>query len=98
MHPELLRERLAALEVITESLDRGVERRDSIRVDLAADDVSACSVSQRRPPRAGGPSRGEGGDRLLPIRPDDPNASVYVAYGWLTQLEDGLVETLLGSL
>ena len=31
------------------------------------------------------------------IRPDDPSAAAYGAYGWLTSLQGQLVDALIGS-
>jgi hypothetical protein len=97
VHPELLRERLARLDVVTESLARGVERRGSIEVLLSAEEVEAWLGVLNDTRLALGTTLGvtEDADEPTPA-PDSPEGVAYAMYHWLTWLEGDLVETLLG--
>ncbi len=97
VHPELLRERLARLDIVTESLARGVERRGAIEVVLAPEEVEAWLGVLNDARLALGTNLGvtEDPDEHT-IDPDTPEGAGYAMYHWLTWLEGDLVETLLG--
>jgi hypothetical protein len=98
VHPDLLAGRLEALDRLTATLE-GAERgrRDRVVVHLEADDVPAWLAVLNDARLALGTRLGVTDDADLgPVSPDDPNAAVVAAYGWLTYLEGELVETLLG--
>jgi hypothetical protein len=99
VHPELIRERLAALERVTSTLDAANAAGREVVADLTPDDVQAWLGVLND-------SRLALGTRLEvtehtdyeDVAPDDPLAPAYAAYGWLTYLEGELVEALLGGL
>jgi len=100
VHPELLRERLAALELVARSLDGAAEgRRGSIVAELAADDVAAWLGVLNDARLALGTRLGVTEEtELSEPDPSDPDAAGYAAYTWLTHLQGELVETLLLDL
>ncbi len=98
--PELLRQRIEAIDALTEVLANGVvDRKGRVIVDLADDEVPALL-------RVLNDARLTLGTRLdvtddtdlAEVAPDDPRAPAFMAYGWLTYLEGELVEVLLGDL
>lgn len=98
--PELLRQRLAALELVTASLEGAAPaRRGRLVVDLGEDDVAALMGVLNDARLALGTILGVTDDLdLSSIDPADPAGPAYAAYGWLTYLQGELVETLLGDL
>jgi hypothetical protein len=96
VHPELIRERLAALELVMSSL-ADAEGRSTVVADLQPDQVQAWLGVLND-------SRLALGTRLGvtehldydDVEPEDPLAPAFAAYGWLTYLEGELVEALLG--
>ncbi len=96
VHPELLRERLQALDVITGSLERGTDHRDRVRVELTPDETRAWLSVLNDARLALGTRLGITEDTdLETLDPADPNARTYLAYLWLTEIQGDLVETLL---
>jgi hypothetical protein len=93
--PDLLRQRLDALERVTASLGRARREGDWMEVELAGDDVQAW-LSVLNDTRLVLGSRlgvSEDDDRL----PADPTqAGAFQVYVWLTGVEHDLVEQLLG--
>lgn len=100
VYPELLEGRLANLERITGALDDAdTGRKDRLVVHLDPDDVQAWLAVLNDARLALGTRIGVTDDTdLTELDPDDPNAPVLAAYGWLTYLEGELVETLLGGM
>ena len=97
VYPELLRERLARLEVVTDSLARGVERRGTIEVLLSGEEVEAWLGVLNDARLAVGTRLGVTEDLdERTVDPEDPEAPAHALYAWLTWLEGELVETLLG--
>jgi Domain of unknown function (DUF2017) len=97
VHPELLRQRLAALELVTQTLDRGIEKRGSIEVVLTADEVEAWLGVINDARLALGTRLGVTEDLdERELDPSEPDAGAHALYAWLTWMEGELVETLLG--
>jgi hypothetical protein len=100
VRPEMLRERLAALEQVIGALE-GAEpaRRGRLVVDLGEDDVPALLGVLNDARLALGTTLGVDDDTDLgALDPNAPDFPAYAAYGWLTYLQGELVETLLGDL
>jgi hypothetical protein len=96
VHPELLRERLEALDQITASLERGADHRDKVRVELTAEEAQAWLGVLNDARLALGVSLGITEDiDMETLDPTDPNARRYLAYLWLTEIQGDLVQTLL---
>jgi Domain of unknown function (DUF2017) len=97
VHPELLRERLAAVELVTSTLDRAVTKRGRAEVELAPEEVDAWLHVLNDARLALGTRLGITEEpEAEEIDPSDPDAAAHAMYGWLTWLENDLVETLLG--
>jgi hypothetical protein len=97
VRPELVRERLAALERLTHSLERGEVRDGRMEVELDADEAQAWLGALNDARLALGTRLGVTEDLDYDNVPDDhPEAAAYAVYGWLTWLEGDLIETLLG--
>ncbi len=97
VHPELLRQRIAALELVNTTLDRAVTERGRAEVELGPEEVEAwlSVVNDARlalGTRLGVTEAAEAEE----IDPSDPEAAAHAMYGWLTWLENDLVESLLG--
>ena len=100
VHPELLADRLEALQRLAATLD-GAEpaRRDRVVVHVGPDDVPAWLSVLNDARLALGARLGVTDDTdVTEVSPDDPNGAVIAAYTWLTYLEGELVEALLGDL
>jgi hypothetical protein len=98
VHPELLRERLAALELVATTLDRAVTKRGRAELELAPDEVQAWMgvLNDARlalGTRLGVTEQAEAEE----IDPSAPDAAAHALYGWLTWLQNDLVETLLSE-
>ena len=95
VHPDLLRARLDALDLVTSTLDRGTPKRNGsrsrssptrCRPGWACSTTSAsCSASGSRSPKT-----------VDDIDPSDPRAGGFAMYHWLTWLQGDLIEALLG--
>jgi Domain of unknown function (DUF2017) len=100
VRPELLREKLVALELVISALDT-VEtgRRGQLVADLSDDDVNALLGVLNDARLALGTTLEIAEDREVgTLDPSDPAFAAYAAYDWLTYLQGELVETLLGEL
>jgi hypothetical protein len=99
VHPELLRERLAAVELVVASLAEASAERDIVVADLTADDVAAWLAVLNDARLALG-TRLEVTEEtdIAELDVDDPAAPGLAAYAWLTYLEGELIETLLGGM
>lgn len=100
VHPELVRERVDALERVVASLARVTpERRGLVTVELGPDEVNAWLAVLNDARLALGTRLGVTEDfEYNDLDPDDPGTPGLVAYAWLTNLEGELVETLLEDL
>jgi len=97
VHPELLQSRLAALELVTSTLDRAVTKRGRAEVELAPDEVEAWLGVVNDARLTLGTRLGVTEDaESEAIDPSDPTAAAHAVYGWLTWFENDLIETLLG--
>jgi hypothetical protein len=100
VHPELLSERFAALEIVTASLDRAAEgRRGDVVADLTPDEVAAWLGVINDARLALGTRLGvtEDLDETW-ADPAGPDAAGHAVYAWLTHLQGDLVETLLEDM
>jgi hypothetical protein len=96
VHPELLRERLAALELVATTLDRAVTKRGRAELELAPDEVQAWlgvlnDARLALGTRLGVTEQAEAEE----IDPSSPDAAAHALYAWLTWLQNDLIETLL---
>jgi len=100
VRPELLREKLAALELVVTALDAAAPgRRGRLVADLGEDDVPAFLGVLNDARLALGTTIGVTDELdLSALDPSDPESGAYVAYGWLTYLQGELIETLLGKM
>ena len=97
VHPELLQSRLAALELVTTTLDRAETKRGRAQVELAPDEVEAWLGVVNDARLTLGTRLGVTEDaESEAIDPSDPTAPAHAVYGWLTWFENDLVDTLLG--
>ncbi|TML64310.1 MAG: DUF2017 family protein [Actinobacteria bacterium] len=98
IHPELLRQRLEALDALTRTLDGVEERRGRMKVILTAEQVDAWLAVLND-------ARLTLGVRLnitedfepVALDPANEEAAAYAAYAWLTYLEDEMVQALIGE-
>jgi hypothetical protein len=97
VHPELLRERLAALELVATSLDRAVNKRGRAELELEPDEVQAWMGVLNDARLALGTRLGVTEEpEAEEIDPSAPDAAAHALYAWLTWLQNELIETLLG--
>jgi Domain of unknown function (DUF2017) len=97
VRPELVRERLASLERLTKSLERGQVREGRVEVELEPDEAQAWLGALNDARLALGTRLGVTEDLdYEDVGEDHPDAAAYAVYDWLTWLEGDLVETLLG--
>jgi hypothetical protein len=97
VHPELVRERLAALQLLVDSLERGTRKRGRVEVHLEPDEAQAWLGVLNDARLALGIRLQVTEDLdLSELDPNDPDTPAYAVYGWLTWLQGELVETLLG--
>ncbi len=97
VHPELVRERVAALDLLRATLERAERRGGRVEVELSADEAQAWLGMLNDARLALGTRLGVSEDlEYEQIAEDHPDAAAYAVYGWLTWLEGDLVETLLG--
>ncbi|TMK55023.1 MAG: DUF2017 family protein [Actinobacteria bacterium] len=98
IHPELIRQRLEALDALTRTLDGVEERRGRMKVILTAEQVDAWLAVLND-------ARLTLGVRLnitedfepVALDPANEEAAAYAAYAWLTYLEDEMVQALIGE-
>ncbi|HEX6311599.1 MAG TPA: DUF2017 family protein [Acidimicrobiia bacterium] len=97
VHPELIRERLAALERLVATLDRATERKGRFEVEIDADEAQAWLGALNDARLALGTRLGVTEDLdATAVDADHPDAAAFAVYGWLTWVQGDLVETLLG--
>ena len=100
VRPEILREKLEALELVVTALDAASPgRRGRLLADLSEDDVAAFLGVLNDARLALGTTFGVTDDLDLSVLdPSDPESAPYAVYGWLTYLQGELIETLLGTM
>jgi hypothetical protein len=97
VHPELLRERLAALELVSATLDRAAVKRGRAELELGPDEVDAWLHVLNDARLAIGTRIGVTEEpEAEEVDPSHPDAPAHAMYGWLTWIENDLIETLLG--
>ena len=94
VHPDLLRQRLDALELVTSSLSRATESKDRREVALTPDDVQAWLGVLNDTRLVLGTRLGVT-EEEPDIDPDAPEARGYAIYYWLTALQGDLIDMLL---
>ena len=94
VHPDLLRQRLDAVELVTASLGRATEHKDMREVALSPDDVQAWLGVLNDTRLVLGTRLGVTEDEP-DIDLDAPEARSYAVYYWLTGLQGDLIEMLL---
>jgi uncharacterized protein DUF2017 len=95
VYPELLRERVGALERVTGQLGEGDAAVDLLLTD---DDVQAWLGVLNDLRLVLGTRIGvtdDPDDPIPDLQPDDPRAALWIAYSWLTQLQGELISVLL---
>jgi hypothetical protein len=97
VHPELIQERLAALERLAQTLERATERKGRVEVEIDADEAQAWLGAINDARLALGTRLGVTEDLdSTQIDADHPDAAAFAVYSWLTWVQGDLVETLLG--
>ena len=97
VHPELVRERLAALELLTASLDRAKHAKDSASVDLTPEETEAWLGVLNDARLALGTRLGVSEEPDVEmVEEDSPEAAGHAVYQWLTWVQGELVDALLG--
>jgi hypothetical protein len=94
VHPELLRERLEALELISSTLDRASLEGEWWQIALTPDEVQAWLGVLNDTRLVLGTRLGVSEEERA-LDPSDPEAGAYAMYQWLTWLQGDLVEALL---
>jgi hypothetical protein len=94
VHPDLLRQRLDALELLTSSLGRATENKDTREVALTPDDVQAWLGVLNDTRLVLGTRLGVT-EEEPDIDSDAPEARGYAIYYWLTALQGDLIDMLL---
>jgi hypothetical protein len=100
VHPDLVRDRIGALGLLTASLDATTaRRRGKVTLDLAEDEVAAW-LSVLNDARLVLGIRLQITEDVVPgpLDPTDPEAQGLAAYAWLTDVQSELVEALLPRL
>jgi len=95
VHPDLMRQRLDALDVVAASLQRSTPQGDFMELELQPDEVQAWLVVLNDVRLVLG-TRLEITEDDWDVVPDDPRADAYNVYAWLTHLQGDLVDQLLG--
>lgn len=97
VHDDLVRERLAALSLVSESLERAVVNRSGlVEVDLTPDEVQAWLGVLNDARLTLGIVLGVTEDTDYDgLDPDDPDTAPYAVYGWLTMLQGALLDALM---
>ena len=99
VQPDLLRQRLDALELVTASFVRAERNGEWMEIALTADDVAAWLGVLNDTRLVLGTRLGVTEDERVTgsdADPDDPQAAAFTIYQWLTYLQGELVEQLLG--
>ncbi len=94
VHPSLLQERLDAVALITETLDRAEPTDDWWQIDLSPDEVQAWLVVLNDTRLVLGTRLGVTEEEHV-LDPADPEAGAYALYQWLTWVQGDLIEELL---
>ena len=94
VHPELLRERLDALELITGTLGRATAQGDWWEIALTPDEVQAWLGVLNDTRLVLGTRLGITEDEHQ-LDPADPDAGPHALYQWLTWVQGDLVDALL---
>ena len=95
VHPDLLRQRLDALELLTSSFARATEKKEWREIVLGPDDVQAWLGVLNDVRLVLGTRLGVT-EEEPDIDPDAPEARAYAVYYWLTHLQGELIDMLLG--
>jgi hypothetical protein len=95
VHPDLLRQRLDALELVTGSLGRATENKEWREIELTPDEVQAWLGVLNDTRLVLGTRLGVT-EEEVEIDPDNPDAQAFAVYYWLTHLQGELVDALLG--
>lgn len=100
VQPQLVNERLAALDRLVASLEHADAPRGGTIVAVLDDDEAAAWLGVLNDARLALGTRLEVTEALdyEELDPRDPNAPAFAAYGWLTYLQGELVETLLAEM
>jgi hypothetical protein len=94
VHPELLRERLEALGLVTGTLGRASAAGDWWEIALTPDEVQVWLTVLNDTRLVLGTRLGVTEEERV-LDPADPDAGAYALYQWLTWLQGDLVEKLL---
>lgn len=98
VHPELVRTKLEALSLLTTTLERATTARGRLEVVLTPEESEAWLGVLNDARLALGVALDISEDvDARAVRPDDPSAAAYGAYGWLTSLQGQLVDALMGG-
>jgi len=100
VQPQLVNERLIALDRLVASLESADEPRHGTIVAVLSDDDAAAWLGVLNDARLALGTRLEITEELDAddFDPRDPNAPALAAYAWLTYLQGELVETLLSVM
>jgi hypothetical protein len=93
--PDLLRQRLDALELVTTSFAGAVTAGEWMEIALTPDDVAAWLGVLNDTRLVLGTRLGITEDQQR-VDDNDPNIAAYAIYDWLTYLQGELIEQLLG--
>ncbi len=94
MHPELLRDRLDALGLLTATLERAQPAGDWWTIVLTSDEVQAW-LGVINDTRLVLGTRLNVTDDEVVIHPPESQASAHAMYDWLTWLQGDLIDVLL---
>ena len=94
VHPDLLRQRLDALELVTGSLGRATDNNEWREIALTPDDIQAWLGVLNDTRLVLGTRLGVT-EEEPDIDPDAPEARSYAIYYWLTHLQGDLIDMLL---
>jgi hypothetical protein len=95
VQPDLSRQRLDAIDLVTASFPRAVVAGEWREIALTPEDVAAW-LGVLNDLRLVLGTRLEVTEEPRSIAPDDPNLAAATIYDWLTSLQGELVEQLLG--
>lgn len=95
VHPELLQDRIRALDLITATLGRAEEAGEWFEIALAPDEVQAWLGVLNDTRLVLGTRLGVT-EEEHEVGTSDPRAAAFATYQWLTFLEGDLVDELLG--
>ncbi|HEY7107338.1 MAG TPA: DUF2017 family protein [Acidimicrobiia bacterium] len=94
VHPDLLRQRLDALDLLSSSLARVTVNKEWREIALTPDDVQAWLGVLNDTRLVLGTRLGVTEDEV-DIDPDAPDAQAWAVYYWLTHLQGDLIDQLL---